>query len=48
MLTREYAIYKDPQTGEILDRWKNPGIDEQVEVFNVQNDPVSSSFGGIG
>ncbi len=48
MLTREYAVYKDPRTGEILDRWQNPFTKEDVSVFNVQNDPVNSNFGSLG
>ena len=48
MLTREYAVYKDPRTGEILDRWQNPYTKADVAVFNVQNDPVNSSFGSLG
>lgn len=45
MLSREYAVYKDPQTGQILEQWKNPWTAEEVPVFQVQNDPVNNVFG---
>ena len=45
MLTREYAIYRDPATNAILDTWKNPYSNALNVVFHVQNDPVNQSFG---
>jgi hypothetical protein len=46
MLSREYAVYKDPATGEILESWNNPWTQSAVKVFHVQNDPVNNNFGG--
>lgn len=45
MYSREYAVYKDPQTGAILDEWANPYTGETVAVFHVQNDPVNFTLG---
>jgi hypothetical protein len=47
MLSREYAVYKDPKTGEILDQWVNPYTGETTKVFHVQNDPVNNTVGGF-
>jgi Protein of unknown function (DUF1838) len=47
MLSREYAVYKDPKTGAILEEWTNPFTNEKNAIFNVQNDPVNNSFGGF-
>jgi hypothetical protein len=44
MLTREVAIYRDIQTGEILERWYNPFINDTVQVVQVWNDPVNQSY----
>ncbi len=46
MLSREYAVYKDPRSGEILETWANPWTQSDVKVFHVQNDPVNNNFGG--
>lgn len=40
-VSREIMVYLDPQTGGILDRWKNPWTGEDVEVIHVANDPVN-------
>lgn len=40
-VSREIMVYLDPQTGEIVDRWKNPWTGEEVEVIHVANDPVN-------
>jgi len=45
MLTREFAVYRDPTTNEILKTWKNPYTNEVNEVFHVQNDPVNHIMG---
>jgi len=45
MLTREYAIYRDPATNAILNTWKNPYSKAMNIVFHVQNDPVNQTFG---
>lgn len=46
MLSREYAVYKDPKTGAILETWSNPWTQSDVTVFHVQNDPVNHVMGG--
>jgi hypothetical protein len=46
MLSREYAVYKDPASGQILAQWTNPWTEATVEVFDVQNDPVNTPLGG--
>lgn len=45
MLSREFAVYRDPVSNEILKTWKNPYTGETVEVFHVQNDPVNHVMG---
>lgn len=42
--TREIVYYKDPQTGEILDRWQNPFTNQTNEVFHILNDPVNFRY----
>ncbi len=44
LLTREMAVYKDPETGEILKTYHNPFHGRDVEVVPVWNDPVNSRF----
>lgn len=44
MLTREVAIYLDPETGEILEEWENPWTGKKVDVLHVWNDPVNQQF----
>ncbi len=44
LITREMLVYKDPKTGKILDKWKNPWTSEEVEVLHVWNDPVNQTF----
>ncbi len=41
MVSREILLYQDPKTGEILDTWENPWTDEEVDVIQVENDPVN-------
>ena len=40
-VSREVMLYLDPQTNEVLRRWKNPWTGEDVEVIHVANDPVN-------
>lgn len=43
--SREVLYYLDPDSGEILQTWKNPWLDgEEVEVFHIANDPVNGVF----
>jgi len=44
MLTREAAIYRDIQTGKILEKWYNPMIKDSVNVVHVWNDPVNQTY----
>ena len=44
LLTREAVFYLDPRTRGILERWKNPWTDEEVDVVHVWNDPVNMRF----
>ncbi|MCW1967046.1 MAG: DUF1838 domain-containing protein [Anaerolineae bacterium] len=48
MITREAAFYKDPKTGQILDRWTNPFTQETVDVVHVWNDPVNQTMVATG
>jgi len=41
-LWREVGYYKDLMTGAIMEAWHNPLIDESVEVYPINNDPVNS------
>lgn len=41
LLTREMAVYRDPETHVILDRFVVPWTGRDVEVVSVWNDPVS-------
>lgn len=43
--SREVLYYLDPQTGAILESWKNPFLGgREVEVVHVANDPVNGVF----
>ncbi|WP_436790612.1 DUF1838 family protein [Yinghuangia sp. YIM S10712] len=44
MLAREAAFYQDPDTGSILEDWKNPVTGETCGVMHVWNDPVNMDF----
>lgn len=39
---KEVAYYTDLKTGEVLNEWYNPIIDEKVRVIHVHNDAVNS------
>lgn len=41
-LWREVGYYKDLATGRIMETWRNPLIDETVEVYPINNDPVNA------
>ena len=41
LVSREILLYKDPETGEVLEQWENPWTGETVEVVHVTNDPVN-------
>lgn len=42
LVSREILLYKDPETGKVLEEWENPWTGETVEVIHVTNDPVNS------
>ena len=47
--SREVLYYLDPDSGEILETWKNPWLDgKEVEVFHIANDPVNGVFARQG
>lgn len=41
LVTREILLYKDKKTGKPLKTWLNPWTNEEVDVFQVLNDPVN-------
>ena len=41
-LWREVGYYKDLASGAIMETWRNPLLDEQVDVYPINNDPVNS------
>ena len=41
MVSREVMLYLDPKTGAVLDTWRNPWLDKDVNVLHVLNDPVN-------
>ena len=45
---REILYYLDPQSGEVLDTWKNPMTDREVEVLHIINDPVHRFYSEKG
>lgn len=40
-VSREIMVYRDPETGEMLDTWTNPWTGDDVKVLHVANDPVN-------
>ena len=44
--SRELMYYLDPETGERVDRWRNPLTTEEVPVVHVANDLVQSVLRG--
>ncbi len=47
LFNREVAFYKDPNTEEIVDVWRNPLIDEEVEVSPIHNLTVNAEVAPI-
>jgi len=41
ILQREVFVYKDLETGEIIDHWRNPFTNEMVDVVHLFNNPVN-------
>jgi hypothetical protein len=44
---REVGYYKDLRTGQIMEKWRNPFIDEDTDVFPINNDPVNAILGPV-
>lgn len=43
----EVAFYKDPQTDEIIDEWRNPFTGKDVAVFQLHAGPLTSELGPV-
>ncbi len=43
-LNREVGYYTDLKTGEIIEEWYNPYIDETVQIVPIANDPYNMHF----
>jgi hypothetical protein len=41
-VSREVLIYCDPETGKVIDTWKNPWTSKENTVVHITNDPVNS------
>ena len=41
LVSREILLYLDPETGKVLNKWKNPWTNQDNEVIQVANDPVN-------
>lgn len=46
LTSRELTFYLNPQTNQLLDRWKNPWTGEVVPVVHIANNPVQITFEG--
>lgn|GEM_PF-340550 len=46
LTSRELNFYLDPQTNQVLNRWRNPWTGEEVAVVHVANNPVQNSLEG--
>ncbi|MFK8016426.1 MAG: DUF1838 family protein [Gammaproteobacteria bacterium] len=44
-LLREVGYYTDLKTGEVLEEWHNPYLDETVKVVHIANDPFNFKIG---
>jgi hypothetical protein len=47
ILRRECGFFFDLSSGEVLDRWRNPFTEEDVEVVHIANDPVNQTISPI-
>jgi Protein of unknown function (DUF1838) len=41
LVSREILLYLDPESNQVLRKWKNPWTSQEVEVLHVANDPVN-------
>ncbi len=46
LTSRELMLYLDPETGAVLDRWRNPWTGVEVPVVHVANSPVQARLDG--
>ena len=44
MLRKELGFFTDLKTGEVIDRWYNPYLDEEVEVVHLANPAINSAI----
>src|SRR5512137_1450315 len=44
LVSRELLFYRDPATGQLARKWKNPWTGEEVDVIQTANDPVNSTW----
>jgi hypothetical protein len=44
LVSRELLLYRDPATGQLARKWKNPWTGEEVDVVQTANDPVNSTW----
>ncbi|MGK0441673.1 MAG: hypothetical protein ACJA0N_001474 [Pseudohongiellaceae bacterium] len=44
---REIGFYSDVRTGEYIDWWENPLIDDKVEIYHIKNDHVNNKMAPI-
>lgn len=44
MLRKELGFFVDLETGEVIDRWVNPYIDEEVEVVHLANPAINAAI----
>jgi hypothetical protein len=44
MLRKELGFFVDSKSGEVIDRWRNPYIDEEVEVVHLANPAINSTI----
>ncbi len=44
LLTREAAFFQHPQSGEILENWRNPFTGKTIPVLQIWNDPVNQNI----
>lgn len=47
LLRRECGFFFDLASGEVIDRWRNPFTDEDVEVVHIANDPVNQTIAPV-
>lgn len=44
LLAKEVVLFKDPNTGEVLEHWRNPFTGRSLPVIHVFNDPVNQDY----